>query len=380
MPLIAYEEKEFYTLLEVTYLPCTNTYTSGESYSIRRVEQQYNDQISRIKPQEPLFLYPTSLPLQFRQETNQGVWKKGPVTAGGILCYPPPPEPWGRIFAPGKQTTRGRYVLPAMGSAPETNWPLDLRLRIKDAKVNLASSIAEFDKTVEMFSNFSTGINGIWKAFVKKQPKRRRRKVTTCDVPASYLTATYGVEPLVGDLMDSINALDSRLLEPIYKRFSSKSKLVKTIGEEKWTVSDKAVVFLSCEPNESSKFTGGNIAEMAWERVPFSFVVDWGVGVGDYLSSLDALAGYKLHAGTVTSKVKMEAVYTEAEHHGYPDGLSGTVPITPCSRNYESHVRNVITEVPLPTRPNWEASASYRRLTNAVALLWAVNKKCAYRR
>lgn len=39
---------------------------------------------------------------------------------------------------------------------------------------------------------------------------------------------------------------------------------------------------------------------LAWELVPYSFVVDWFVGVGSYLNNLDATIGLQFNSGTKT--------------------------------------------------------------------------------
>lgn len=41
-----------------------------------------------------------------------------------------------------------------------------------------------------------------------------------------------------------------------------------------------------------------NPASVAWELVPFSFVVDWFAPVGDWLNALDATLGYSFLSGT----------------------------------------------------------------------------------
>ena len=134
-----------------------------------------------------------------------------------------------------------------------------------------------------------------------------------------------------------------------------------------WTKSSRAVAYFRAYTNDA--FTLGNVLELGWEVIPFSFVVDWGIGVGDYLSSLDALKGMAFVAGTVTHKETFIGAWNHA-----------TAPETteiPATIRQDAFSRSLLTSIPYPSRPKLSFSKSYRTLTNAVALLWAVNKKCS---
>jgi hypothetical protein len=64
-----------------------------------------------------------------------------------------------------------------------------------------------------------------------------------------------------------------------------------------------------------------NIAENAWELIPFSFVVDWFVGVGDFLHNITALAGLTFENGSITRH--RDGVRTEIlrNDRGSPGGV-----------------------------------------------------------
>jgi hypothetical protein len=232
-----------------------------------------------------------------------------------------------------------------------------------------------------MFGNFAKGVKTAWRSYrnvrtnllVSKRRRRKsgRRKITPCDIPASYLTATYGLEPLIGDLMDSIHALTKRLEKPIYQRFAVKrtSDIYEALGI-KWQTQEKAVAYLrSTSAAGFDEFTLGDARELAWEVVPFSFVIDWGIGIGDWLSSLDALDGMEFISGTVTRKTTAEGSKTLS--------WAGGKNLFPAIFELKSHNRRVISSIPVPQRPRIGFSKSYRRLVNATALLWAVNDKCS---
>lgn len=52
-----------------------------------------------------------------------------------------------------------------------------------------------------------------------------------------------------------------------------------------------------------------NPALLAWELLPYSFVVDWFLPVGNYLQALNAFAGFEFYDGWVSRSTKLE--YTE---------------------------------------------------------------------
>jgi hypothetical protein len=318
---------------------------------------------SRPYPPEPSFLHPTSRDVQYTEVFTPGIAAKSVTEL--IWCD-------GYNLGMATTTTRKTFGLTADYTAYEgTNWPLDLRLKIKDKKINLGTSIVEYRQTARMFNNFANGLKSAWDLYRGRLPKKLRRRIRPCDIPASYLTGTYGIEPLVNDLFDSITELNSRMTKPMYQRSTSTSTRKSTDQHGgTFTVSEKAVAYLK-KTHSHSAFTLGNVGELAWEVIPFSFVVDWGIGVGDYLSSLDALDGLEFLSGTVTTKVEYQqsnSTYNLPLYHNIVD--------SPAKVTYSGISRAVIGTIPLPSRPNVGFSASYRRLTNAVALLWAVNKRC----
>lgn len=59
-----------------------------------------------------------------------------------------------------------------------------------------------------------------------------------------------------------------------------------------------------------SSFGVTNPASLAWELLPFSFVVDWFLPVGDFLSSLDAEFGMTFRRGIYSSQTDVDSTRT----------------------------------------------------------------------
>lgn len=59
----------------------------------------------------------------------------------------------------------------------------------------------------------------------------------------------------------------------------------------------------------AKKFGLTTVLPTIWELVPFSWVVDYVIGIGDFLENLTAYQGLDFHSGCVTHRYKSEAVW-----------------------------------------------------------------------
>lgn len=328
-----------------------------------------NTKSSRVRPSEPLWLHPTALVKQSTEVDVRGYIQSSEKTYYGTkTCNGVTTKVYRDVFT--SSYTGGTR----QGVAPSTNWALKARLRVKDLSVNLAQPLHEYRETAKMFYGAASGIRNAWLQY-RSLRRFQLRRPTMCDIPASELMYTYGVAPLVGTLFDSAIQLRDRISNPIYRRFYVKDTAtlqvdVKTgIGYVgKWDVSERAIFYVKFLTGDFDDFSLGNPLEVAWETVPFSFVADWVINIGDTLKALDALKGVEALTGTLTRKEKY--------HHIRPY-LPGKFPwrVMP-QLFYESHERTVLTTIPMPRLPEWKPSDSYRKIANGLALLWSLNPKC----
>lgn len=323
----------------------------------------------RPRPAEPLWKNPTAQALQSTHHKFGGLWKRVQHNQWGAWCNAT------QSYNGFRVVTRelDYFVNPVVSlHTIDLDWQTKMRLDIKDAAVNLGVSLAEYRQTAQMFKKFGIGIHKAWKLFRGRLPTRS--KITPCSIAAAELTASYGVEPLVSDLYDSMEVLLSRLDKPIYRRFVSRAYEDRPIEEAgyqgRYHVSHRAIAYVELEP-DASDFTLGNPLELAWEVVPFSFVVDWAIPVGDYLSALDALKDVKSVTGTVTKKTR----YFH-QHVVCPNGLPDFKVEIPCQTTYRSHSRDVLASIPLPRAPTWNPSKSWRAISHGLSLLTALNQRC----
>lgn len=324
-----------------------------------------NPKESRPYPDEPVWLHPTNQAEQYDYILNDGVMES-------------PFLPYYSIYR--KLRDQALNPAPYIEVFPSSlDWQTKMRLDIKDVSVNLGVSLVEYRETAKMFRNFAVGARDAWRLF--KGKKRSRSRLRPCDVAASELTVSYGVEPLVSDLFDSWEILKTRLDGgPLYRRFTS---TVRETGSAyrnvtgptgiDWDMQQRAICYVQLEPNWSS-FTLGNPLELAWEVIPFSFVVDWAIPVGDALSALDALKDVKSIVGTVTTKKKYKHSF---EHAKVED--QGYTMIVPASCVYSSHQRTTNYSIPLPRVPTWNPSKSWRAIVHGLSLLTTLSAPCQAR-
>jgi len=288
--------------------------------------------IKRPKPAD-LFLNRTQRTVQLtRLTTDFGSWKDtlgntyvGPLTA---------------ILSPGDDGQLNGY--PAI----ET---LDGRLRhkIKSQNVNLAQSLAEYRQTSKMFSNLAIDVTTTFRSlrsgralqeFVKilRDPKTRPDK----RIANRWLEYQYGVRPLMQDVYGSAEALATKIRTGMYlhantrveESFESASQLAggfnqKVFLRRKYTwVGIARARYRISDPTikQLAQLGISNPLLLAWELIPYSFVIDWLFPVGKWLESLDALNGTSdLRIARAFKVVKnFTYTYTTAGHSNYLVSLS----------------------------------------------------------
>lgn len=289
-------------------------------------------------------------------------------------CYPNPYPHDIRVWGWSVVGAGGQIIEP--GAVPQDrDTDLELRLAIKKESINLGTALAEYRQSARMFGSAARKVVETWRFF---KGKRNRKVLTPCMIPSSYLVYTYGVAPLIGDLYNSVEELALRLGFPLRKRYfaasqglAKASQTTTDSGMEKkidarMSSSKRVTAYVEFDVENASRFTAGNILEVGWEVIPYSFVVDWVFSVGDYLSSIDALrAVSNMNVSTVT-KVKynhnVKLKYTNAHGTTYSNHNGAYI--------FESHKRDVSHTIPLPSLPSYKPSRSYKTIVNGLMLLW----------
>lgn len=109
--------------------------------------------------------------------------------------------------------------------------------------------------------------------------------------------------------------------------------------------------------------------QVAWEKLPWSFVVDWALPINSYLQALRTQAD--LH-GTVVFTWSREDVYSHPRQGPFVRTIQPASSLTGEFRDF-TLVRTVSTEIkppsPLPDLSPGSVFSVWQRAVNAVALL-----------
>jgi hypothetical protein len=137
-------------------------------------------------------------------------------------------------------------------------------------------------------------------------------------------------------------------------------------GSRKLVVKTSAVLEMEDNGLLSAAYNFGNPAEWIWERIPFSFVIDWIIPVGSFIGAFGTLSRVKRGVATRTFKER----------------LNGTTYVPPygkiVSRDMYSaryYRRDVVGLPSLPTLFQHSAPASLTTLTSALSLLAVVRNR-----
>jgi hypothetical protein len=144
---------------------------------------------------------------------------------------------------------------------------------------------------------FSKGCARYIKSLVKKYGN-------LASVPAAVLEVQFGLRPFCGDLASIANGIHGDPKRVIVKKVyitqndEFEKEFQKLVYKSKRSTLSKATICVSFK-NTSPVVDVGNPLEWAWERIPFSFVVDWVIDVSTTFMSLETLAQVESYSCTL---------------------------------------------------------------------------------
>lgn len=207
-------------------------------------------------------------------------------------------------------------------------------------------------------------------------------------VARQWLELQYGWRPLIQDIYETTRlVIDRYNNKPPLERFTANAKFsgdAATVDSSGWLhgnltvkkqihVKVKVVYYFAVNSPtlQTLKQMGvTNPAALAWELLPFSFVLDWLLPIGSMFSNLDAGLGLKYVKGCTTIGIEQINIGTKqgkqvSGNWLYEFNLSSTM-------RQVSIVRTQETIFPIVTLPYFKNPVSAEHLANALALL-AVN-------
>lgn len=114
---------------------------------------------------------------------------------------------------------------------------------------------------------------------------------------------------------------------------------------------------------------------VAWELVPFSFVVDWFLPVGNFLESMTAYRGLVFHSGTKTFVRKSQITCKVSPGPGDPTSVP-RIFVREASQtafnNTLTKSRTPLTAFPTSSLPSFKDPRSFAHAASAIALIQSV--------
>jgi hypothetical protein len=104
------------------------------------------------------------------------------------------------------------------------------------------------------------------------------------------------------------------------------------------------------------RFGFSNAAALGWELIPFSFVVDWAIGIGDWLQRQDALLGARNFSFNPSVSERLE--YSTSSTNG------GTAFSRSLRRTHSMNQ----TSLSIPV-PRYDPSSSLRKVVTGLSLI-----------
>lgn len=270
--------------------------------------------------------------------------------------------------------------------------------RVKSQDVHLGNFFAEGQKTVDMVGLRARQIGDQvfnWRRrnpasqweLVRQWQRGNLPRYLWCKIPSSWLELQYGWIPLMSDLYGGLNHLYRRSRFQIpYVTGKAQQGGEDILTQNCNAVEDGFSTVLKFRQQqvvriglfyqisnpvlaELSSLGLINPLEIVWELTRYSFVVDWFIPIGSWLSALTADAGMTFISGYKSSSSEMR--FDGATPVSIPNGTSiveGTVSPPSLGGKMKAFVRTCYASSPVPGL-YVKSPVSLLHATNAIALL-----------
>lgn len=246
--------------------------------------------------------------------------------------------------------------------------------KVKEPDWDVLTFLGELPQTVKLlvktWKRLATISRRVARKAFKREMRRSRRKKLPYDSKRAlndftslWLEARYGWRPLVYDIESMVKALNHKRSSGIQRRgamligdcnssptpitYNSNSVAYIVTKVRTGTVTYRAKVYHQSDMGP----VGFNPVITAWELTRFSFVVDWFVNIGSWLTAITPRVGYNQLGISVSWKAAYTETDTTVQSPGTvaPGGWSVAVSPQVLTRTVEKYVRYEYTGIPLPS-------------------------------
>lgn len=267
---------------------------------------------------------------------------------------------------------------------------IDLRKSINSTAQSFAEHIGEYRETCGLFYKAAVLLYDCYQLRKGKIPPNwartsknlSKRKWTSKDVSAAWIGGHFAVAPVLSTINDFCYQ-HSGVPGIVRQKFKSaaiyqnkdyliysdnslyRTYLLRTVRQ---TTKLMAYYDMNCG---TPAFSTGNPAEWIWAATPFSFVVDWMLGVGSFLNALNDPPKNLKFIGCCQVDV-----YEATREFGIDRSYSNDPVCTysPALDTIKIITRTPLASVPVPIHPKFTFPASPSILATAIALLHVIRK------
>lgn len=268
-----------------------------------------------------------------------------------------------------------------------------LREAIIGSDFNPAVSLAEGKESLQTIAKAADAIAGMiyhakrkdFKAAAKSLAQYNRSNRTkpgkaAANVAENNLNLQYGIKPILNDVYNAATTLAHLTSAPaqdvitvtLKKPGTVTSAAPTAVSYKGWCWKAKKIKYIRREVDTTKLIGLTDPAQVAWEVLPYSFVVDWFIPIGDFLQARGV--SNSLTGTFVTTTVTKGFV-------GTPTPVSPNLRIRGDMSRYHRRQVSVLRDVsstlnvPIPTIKPLSEWANWRHARDAVSLLVTGLKK-----
>lgn len=238
--------------------------------------------------------------------------------------------------------------------------------------IDLSVDIAQASSTARMF-----------KASDKVVQLARLARASPKAIGSAWLELQYGWKPLLGtiyDVLDKTYKVVSSGPRTVRARYSESVPTGDTVSqtvEEYGQLSGKAsrkgkytcqigALIKTRMDDSAAAYTSLNPFSIAWELLPYSFVVDWFYDVGGYLRNMETCLLYR---NVFVSGYRSDGCFFDATWESQTSPTSSGWHRVHSDLKQRSFDRTVLERYPAPRLPSFKADLGSSQILNAAALL-----------
>jgi hypothetical protein len=204
--------------------------------------------------------------------------------------------------------------------------------------------------------------------------RRGRRFGIDKHASSNWLALQFGWLPLISDAYDSVSAFSNAYEDGSTIRLRSSAHIKTPSGGNNAAVLQQAidsyrvrhVLVTSYVPTRWEQFGLTDPVSIAWELVPFSFIADYFISIGDWLQSNAVLPkAQSLYITSLRFKQKLTGIKSDLRP-AFP--FIATVPPAPLYNGLYINVNRQITRDPVIPPPFVRINTNWTKIANMVAV------------